>query len=588
MASVDVESSNVEYTRSEIRSKYVYQTTRVLSNDGRFTVVPVDTQLEFKTVRDVPKLGVMFVGWGGNNGTTFTGAQLANKHKLTWNTKDGTMDANWFGSLFQASTVSLGFQSNESEAFVRMRDLLPLAHPDELAIDGWDISSRPLEVAMRDARVFDFDLQQQLKPYMEAIKPRKAIYRPDFIAANQEDRADNVIIGTASEQLMQVRADIKQFKADRGLDQVIVLWTANTERFCNVLPGVHDSAANLLTAIDRDESEVSASTLYAVAAILEGCSYVNGAPQNTLVPAVLQLAKENGVFVGGDDFKSGQTKVKSVLVDFLVSAGIKPTSIVSYNHLGNNDGKNLSAPKQFRSKEISKSNVVDDMIASNPILYPSKEDHPDHVVVIKYVPYVGDSKRAMDEYTSEIMMHGKNTLVLHNTCEDSLLATPIMLDLILLTELCQRITVKVIGDDDFQPFHSVLTILSFLLKAPLVPDSSVPVVNAYFKQRACIENIMRACIGLPPVNNMQLEHKLCDLSAVQRAMQPQVSVDSKFDGNVLDRRGWRVSNMNGINSDNKKSAGLVNGVKGDAETTNGYVEHRAYENGVITNGYEMH
>ena len=109
----------------------------------------------------------------------------------------------------------------------------------------------------------------------------------------------------------------------------------------------------------------------------------------------------------GDDFKSGQTKIKSVLVDYLVSAGLKPTSIVSYNHLGNNDGRNLSAPEQFRSKEISKSNVVDDVVSSNRLLYPTNDDGPDHCVVIKYVPYVGDSKRAMDEYTSEIFMGGK-------------------------------------------------------------------------------------------------------------------------------------------------------------------------------------
>ena len=132
--------------------------------------------------------------------------------------------------------------------------------------------------------------------------------------------------------------------------------------------------------------------------------------------------------------------MKSVLVDFLVGAGIKPKSIVSYNHLGNNDGMNLSAPQTFRSKEISKSNVVDDMVASNSILYKPGE-HPDHVVVIKYVPNVGDSKRAMDEYMSEIFMGGHNTISMHNTCEDSLLAAPIILDLVLLAELTGRIQV---------------------------------------------------------------------------------------------------------------------------------------------------
>ncbi len=127
---------------------------------------------------------------------------------------------------------------------------------------------------------------------------------------------------------------------------------------------------------------MSPSALFAIASILEGCSYINGSPQNTFIPGVIELAQREKVFIVGDDFKSGQTKMKSVLVDFLVSAGLKPASIVSYNHLGNNDGKNLSAPEQFRSKEISKSNVVDDMVASNKILYRENE-HPDHVVVIK-------------------------------------------------------------------------------------------------------------------------------------------------------------------------------------------------------------
>ncbi|XP_010190485.1 PREDICTED: inositol-3-phosphate synthase 1, partial [Mesitornis unicolor] len=163
-------------------------------------------------------------------------------------------------------------------------------------------------------------------------------------------------------------------------------------------------------------------------------------------------------------------------------------SIVSYNHLGNNDGKNLSAPQQFRSKEISKSNVVDDTVQANPVLY-GPQDKPDHCVVIKYVPYVGDSKRALDEYTSEIMMGGTNTIVIHNTCEDSLLASPIILDLAILTELCQRVTFCTEADPEFQGFHSILSIVAFLCKAPLVPEGT-PVVNALFRQRSCIENIL--------------------------------------------------------------------------------------------------
>uniref|UniRef100_A0A3B1KHM9 inositol-3-phosphate synthase n=2 Tax=Astyanax mexicanus TaxID=7994 RepID=A0A3B1KHM9_ASTMX len=501
---IRINSPNVRYTEQYIKSQYSYQTTSVCRDGDSYTVTPHTTEFMFRTERAVPKLGVMLVGWGGNNGSTVTAAVLANKLGLTWRTKTGVKTANYYGSLLEASTVSLG-SGPEGEVFVPFRDLLPMVHPNDIVFDGWDISSMDLGRAMERAQVLDWSLQEMLRPHMSKLKPRPSIYIPEFIAANQEYRADNVLTGSKAEQVEQIRRDIRDFKQKSGVEKVIVLWTANTERFCDVVPGVNDTAENLLNTIQTG-GEVSPSTLFAVASIQEGCAYINGSPQNTFVPGALELAVQRGVFIGGDDFKSGQTKLKSVLVDFLISAGIKPTSIVSYNHLGNNDGMNLSAPQQFRSKEISKSNVVDDMVQSNPVLYKPGEK-PDHCVVIKYVPYVGDSKRAMDEYTSEIMMGGTNTIALHNTCEDSLLASPIILDLVILTELCQRITFCTQEDRSFQSFHSVLSLLSFLCKAPLVPQGA-PVVNAFFRQRACIENVMRACLGLHPQNHMQLEHKM--------------------------------------------------------------------------------
>lgn len=123
-----------------------------------------------------------------------------------------------------------------------------------------------------------------------------------------------------------------------------------------------------------------------MASILEGCSFINGSPQNTLVPAIVKMAKKRNVFIVGDDFKTGQTKIKTALVEFLVQAGIKPESIVSYNHLGNNDGKNLSQANTFKSKEMSKKSCVDDMLNSNKILFP-EEAKIDHEIVIKYVPF---------------------------------------------------------------------------------------------------------------------------------------------------------------------------------------------------------
>jgi len=450
----------------------------------------------------------MMVGLGGNNGTTVAAGILANRDKLQWETKEGVENANWFGSMTMCSTAKLGVDLAGQDVFVPISKLVPMTAPETWVVGGWDINCMPAGDAMRRAKVLDINLQRQVYEEMQQMKPLPGVYCADFIAANQADRADNTLTGTKQEMVDKLRQDIRTFKTTNGLDKVIVLWTANTERFADLKPGLNDTADNLLASIKRNEDEVSPSTLYCVASILENCSYINGSPQNTFVPGVVELAISEGVFLAGDDFKSGQTKIKSVLMDFLVSAGLKPTSIVSYNHLGNNDGKNLSSPSQFRSKEISKSNVVDDMVAANHVLY-QPEEHPDHVVVIKYVPNVGDSKRALDEYTSEIFMGGTNTIVLHNTCEDSLLAAPLIVDLVVLTELFERVTIRE-GTNPKTPYekmHSVLSILSYLCKAPMVPHGT-PVKNALFGQRECIVNTLRACVGLPPENYMLLEHKL--------------------------------------------------------------------------------
>ncbi|CAN6478229.1 unnamed protein product [Victoria cruziana] len=476
-----VESPNVRYTEEGIESIYNYETTEVVheERDGHYqwVVKPKVVKYEFKTSTRLPKLGVMLVGWGGNNGSTLTAGVIANREGISWATKDKIQRANYFGSLTQASTIRVGSYHGE-EIHAPFKSLLPMVDPDELVFGGWDINNMNLADAMTRAKVLDIDLQKQLRPYMESMVPLPGIYDPDFIAANQGSRANNLIKGTKKQQVDQIIKDIREFKERTKVDKVVVLWTANTERYSDVIVGLNDTMENLMVSLEKNEHEISPSTLYAIACVLENVPFINGSPQNTFVPGqccflssliklpaanldmscktldnlyllfslgLIDVAVRTNTIIGGDDFKSGQTKMKSVLVDFLVGAGIKPTSIVSYNHLGNNDGMNLSAPQTFRSKEISKSNVVDDMVSSNGLLYEPGE-HPDHVIVIKYVPYVGDSKRAMDEYSSEIFMGGKSTIVLHNTCEDSLLAAPIILDLVLLAELSSRIQLKAEGE----------------------------------------------------------------------------------------------------------------------------------------------
>ena len=269
-----------------------------------------------------------------------------------------------------------------------------------------------------------------------------------------------------------------------------------------------DTADNLIKSIKDNHQEISPSTIFAVACILDKIPYVNGSPQNTFVPGAIELAEKYKSFIGGDDFKSGQTKVKSVLAQFLVDAGIKPISIASYNHLGNNDGYNLSSPKQFRSKEISKQSVVDDIIESNKILYNKETgDKVDHCIVIKYLQAVKDSKVAMDEYYSELMLGGHNKISIHNVCEDSLLATPLIIDLVVMTEFFSRVSYKSVEAKDYDDFYSVLTLLSYWLKAPLSKPGYKP-INGLNKQRLAIENLLRLLVGLPINNELRFEERL--------------------------------------------------------------------------------
>lgn len=408
-----VNSPNVTYTDAEIKSKYTYRTTQVeVNGDGKYVATPNETLYDFKVDRKVPKVGMMLVGWGGNNGTTVTAGIIANRNKMTWETKEKVQEANYYGSVVMGSTMKLGTDAKtHQEVNIPFHNVLPMVHPNDLVIGGWDISKMNLAEAMDRAQVLEPTLKAQVKKQMTQMVPLPSIYYPDFIAANQEDRADNLVEGTKASMahVEHLRKDIRNFKETNGLDKVIVMWTANTERYADIVEGVNDTADNLMKSIEAGHEEISPSTVFAVACILEKTPFINGSPQNTFVPGALELAEKHDAYIGGDDFKSGQTKMKSALVDFLINAGIKLTSIASYNHLGNNDGKNLSSQKQFRSKEISKSNVVDDMVEANSVLY-KKGEHPDHCVVIKYMPAVADNKRALDEYYAEIFMGGHQTI----------------------------------------------------------------------------------------------------------------------------------------------------------------------------------
>lgn len=207
-----VESPNVVYTDNEIKSKYSYYTTSVTdAGNGKYVAKPKETVYDFKVNRKVGKVGMMLVGWGGNNGTTVTAGIIANRRGLVWDTREGPRAANYYGSVVMASTMKLGTEAKTGkEINVPFHDVLPMVHPNDLVIGGWDISGMNLAQAMDRAAVLEPTLKGMVKKEMAEMKPLPSIYYPDFIAANQEDRADNILEGSKASlaHVEKLRKDI--------------------------------------------------------------------------------------------------------------------------------------------------------------------------------------------------------------------------------------------------------------------------------------------------------------------------------------------------------------------------------------------
>lgn len=208
-----VDSPNVVYTNEEIQTKYVYHTTSVTcNNDGKYVASPKETVYHFKVKREVGKVGMMLVGWGGNNGSTVTAGVIANRRGLEWDTREGKRTANYYGSVVMSSTVKLGTEAKTGrEINVPFHDLLPMVHPNDLVIGGWDISKMNLADAMDRAAVLEPSLKGLVRKEMATMKPLPSIYYPDFIAANQGERADNLLKGCKASMahVERIRQDIR-------------------------------------------------------------------------------------------------------------------------------------------------------------------------------------------------------------------------------------------------------------------------------------------------------------------------------------------------------------------------------------------
>ncbi|CRG97894.1 inositol-3-phosphate synthase, putative [Plasmodium gallinaceum] len=523
-------------------------------------------EIMVEKIKKEKKLGVLIIGIGGNNSTTLLGGICANSKNLTYINKYDLKKPNYLGSIFLSSNIRLGYNQKEREhSYCPIHKLVDFYNPKNIVYGGWDINNLNLKDCLIRNKVFEYDLIEKIKNYLDYIPLKSVYFKGNFISDNQQSRVNNILIGQNKLEILEkVRDQIRNFQKYNDLDDLIILWSGNTEKNIPHIEGINDTLENILCACKNNHPSISPSMIYALAAVLENAPFINSSPQNTFVNAIVQLAKEKRVFIIGNDLKTGQTKIKNFLLDFYYGTGLKPKSIVSYNHLGNNDGKNLSSSLQFHSKKISKSNLICDYVKANEELYDDQIADPtfkenkeySHVdslnevcneyienekekevfdgeyiekqkvnseIVIKYVPYVGDDKKAIDEYISEIFMNGKNTIVLYNICQDSLLASPILIDLILLVELSQRINFKCneknenieeinvnIKIEDYQLSHkilkpkysnykqmdSILFLSSIFCKSPFNSDT-YKTRHSFFSQLESLSNFIRIISGLP-------------------------------------------------------------------------------------------
>jgi myo-inositol-1-phosphate synthase len=479
---------------------------KYLEIDSKDTINTIERNIKIITEECTKKkLGVMIIGLAGNNGSTLTAGVIGYQRNLNWEDKNGTHSVDFLGSLYQYGSTNIGFYQDGKPYSKLLRNIVDMKRIDDLVIGGWDIISSNLYQACKNNKIIDLNLLNQLQHELEKIHTLPGIFYKDFLASNQESKVNNIKnSGNKWKDVLNIADDIENFKIKNNLENVIVLWSGSTERM-NVCDQF-DNYEELIYTVKNDvENIVPPSIIYAIATIITKSIFANTSPQNTIVPCLHDFAKNYETFIVGNDLKSGQTKLKSVLSDYLASSGIKPLSIVSYNHLGNNDGLNLKESKQFKSKEITKRGVINDIIDENKELF--KNDKPDHEIVIKYVPAVGDSKRAIDEYYSELFLKGKNILSIYNLCEDSLLAVPILLDIIMFTELFSRIKFELENKEIFS-FSTNMSLLSFFFKSPESGRNNEYIYNAFFKQRYALDNFIKICAGIPINDFVNLQYRI--------------------------------------------------------------------------------
>ena len=428
------------------------------------------------------KLGVLVVGLGAVTSTFMTGVLMARKGL-----------SKPVGSMTQYDKIRVG--KGADKKYLKYEEIVPMAKLDDIVFGAWDVYPANAYQSAIYAEVLQEKDIEPVKDELEKIVPMKAAFDHNYA---KRLNGDNVMVGkTRWEMVEQLREDIRNFKKETGVERVVVLWAASTEVYVPIDMQYHGTLEALEAAMKADDKEhIAPSMCYAYAALSEDAPFIMGAPNTTVdIPAMWELSEKTGMPISGKDFKTGQTLVKSGFAPIIGTRCLGLNGWFSTNILGNRDGLVLDEPANFRTKEVSKLSTLESILVAEeqPDLYGANCGGAEegghqgyyHKVRINYYPPRNDSKEGWDNIDIFGWMGYPMQIKINFLCRDSILAAPLCLDLVLLSDLAAR-----------AGRHGIQRFLSFFLKSPMhdYTKGEVP-VNHLFKQYTMLKNAIREMGG---------------------------------------------------------------------------------------------
>ena len=426
------------------------------------------------------KLGVMIPGMGAVATTFVAGVEAVRKGI-----------AKPIGSLTQMGTIRLGKRTDARSP--KIKEFVPLAGLDDLVFTGWDIFEDDMYTAAIKAGVLERDLLDKVKPLLRSIKPQKAVFDHNYV---KKIDGPNVKKGKNKMDLAeQVRADMRAFKKSSGATRLITIWCGSTESYIEP-SAAHQSVKAFEKALLKNDPNIAPSMIYAYASLMEGVPFANGAPNLTVdIPVMHELSRQNEAPICGKDFKTGQTLIKTILAPGFKARMIGLNGWFSTNILGNRDGEVLEDPGSFKTKEESKLSVLEHIL--QPELYPDLYGNFTHKVRINYYPPRGDNKEGWDNIDIFGWLGYPMQIKVDFLCRDSILAAPIVLDLILFMDLAKRsAALRGLGIQEW---------ISFYFKSPMTAPGLYP-EHDLFIQLMKLKNTLRHLRGEELITHLGLEY----------------------------------------------------------------------------------